>query len=161
MTAEQILQSRNEDLAAFALILNAAPIPGKAAIQQRIDALKARWAGEDAAAATTQAAADREAANYAAAHPPNTVNTNPLPPDVVLVEGQIITEGGKTYEVRAWPFGLLKVLIKAPPVAAPAPTVTVERADFAAYLKGRLMLTDELLAQAELIAALTWLSKRS
>lgn len=123
-------------------------IPVGPELQGEIDRLQAAWNAEDAAAA--------------AAVDPRVTGT-PAPPDVVLppVGTKIIDPDGTVFEIQEWPFGSLKVRLRATTVA---PTnnsgAASERADFITYLKNRLMQIDEPLAQAELIAALGWLSKK-
>lgn len=154
MTREEILAVRQEQIAALeASMQTATPWPGPgpkpatymdaADIQARIDKLKAQWAKEDA--------------EYV---PPGEVGpAGPAASDAwtQVPVGTIIQEDGKSYEVRDTPFGHMKFLIRATPAA---PSVATERASYVEFIKGRLALTADLEAQAELVALLGWLSKR-
>jgi hypothetical protein len=123
-------------------------IPVGPELQASIEQLQASWKAEDAAAA---AAVDPQ------------VTGTPAPPDVVLppVGTKIIDPDGTVFEIQEWPFGSLKVRLRATTVAPTSNSgAASERADFITYLKNRLMQIDEPLAQAELIGALGWLSKK-
>ena len=141
-----IAQSRADQIAALVQVRDqagATPTTQSAA-QTAIDQLQAFWTAQDEAAKPK---------------PPAPAPT-PAASDAWVI-GSIITEGGKTYEVRDTPFGAMKFLVKNAPVAPASATVASERADYVAYIKTRLLASDDANVQAELVAQLTWLSKRS
>jgi hypothetical protein len=90
--------------------------------------------------------------------PPAPPAPTPSPAPIHQYGVPFVDIDGKTYEWQEWPFGDLKVRVKA--VDSAVSGVASERAAFSGYLKGRLLETAEPIAQAELISALTWLSKR-
>jgi hypothetical protein len=76
----------------------------------------------------------------------------------LLAPGTIVTENGKTYEIRSTPFGNMKFLVKntTPAVA----TVAAERAAYVAYIQEQLSSCDNPDVQNALMSLLAWLSKR-
>ena len=141
LSAAGVAQSRADQIAALASARDGSTDPAaKAKIQATVDQLQAFWSTQD------------EAAKPKPPAPPPTTSG--------LVIGSIITEGGKTYEVRDTPFGAMKFLVKNAPVAPASLTVASERADYVAYIQARLSETDDSHVQSELMALLSWLSKR-